>query len=214
MFGTMASFKAFWDWFSEYSETFYGLPELSMDMQAFYFDALCSQLEAFGSTVSFVFRFATSGERSELTLTTNGQADGVLVVQNLVDLAPDIPKWRIVAFIQPTMDIELLKQRTDPAYHFKELSLKASDIVWLPDSYDPDTDKHVLVFGFRNLASALQALPIEKVDEYVHAIVLDLLGEKVVCKSIETAYYDLMKPNDEDWWFLLEALPDYLEGGW
>ncbi|PNQ72115.1 hypothetical protein C1T31_13505 [Hanstruepera neustonica] len=211
----MRDFQAFWDYFSEHGETFYHLQSLPDSENAYYFNTLTSLLEAIGPTLSCVMKFA-SKERTyaELVLTTHGRAEGVILIRNLMQVAPVIPNWKITAFIQPVIDVDAIADRTDPPYQFEGLTLKASDIVWMPDSYDDKTDKHCLLFGFTNLASTLMSYPLETVTDYVLWILMDFLGELVVCQKISGFEFYFSKPNMDDGWLGLEDLPVYLDGGW
>lgn len=202
---------AFWKWFYEHRTFFCELQPHSRVDSAFYYDELSERLAAFGPTLSFVITSGTANERSKFVLTTNGKPEGVLLVQNLVDLAPDIPGWEIIAFVQPCLDLKLIRKRKDPSYHFQELSIKASDIVWIPGDYNDDTGRQDLIFGFINLASAIERLPYHLLDDYVSAIVLDLLGELLVCKTFGEVCYSFIKA-DYDTWFKIDFLPIYLKG--
>ena len=210
----MNSLKAFWDWFIEHRDTFYDLQALPKSDQAYYFHELSDRLEAIGPTLSCVIKFAKSDGLAELTVTTNGHPEGVILVKNLVNLAPNIPQWTITAFIQPIIDIHTLVDRSDPPYQFDALSFKASDLVWVPNSYDEKTGKHGLLFGFTNLASILLRYSLETVNEYVSGILFDLLGELLVCQKVAAVDYYFLKPNMDDGWLGLELLPGYLQRDW
>lgn len=207
----MLTVHAFWKWFCEHRTIYCELQYRSGVDSAFYYDELSERLAVFGPTLSFVICSGAANERSKLVLTTNGKPEGVLLVQNLVDLAPDIPGWEVVAFIQPCLDLNLVRKRKDPPYHFQELSIKVSDIVWIPGDYNYETGKQDLIFGFINLASDIERLPYHLLDDYVSAIVLDLLGELLVCKTFGEVYYSFIKA-DYDTWFKIDFLPVYLKG--
>lgn len=206
----MASIKMFWNWFNEHRDIFYDLHTLPESEQAYYYHTLASKLQEFEATVSYVISSGAPATLSKLTLTTNGDSEGFMMVQNLVAMAPDIPNWKIQAFIQPKITIDELIERTDPPYLFSGMSIKASDIVWKPNFIDENTGKYGLLLGFNNLAKSLQSRPVEEINEYMTTILLDVLGEFTAGKKLCALNYQFLKDDVDEDWLALHDLPVFL----
>lgn len=206
----MAHLLAFWDWFQEYREAYYYLQDFSEAEQVFYYDALDSRLKDYHPNLTFVFVFAQEGEAAQLILTTNGQADGLFFVTNLVRIAPEIPKWKITAFIQPKLDLEAIKNGVDAPYYFKDLSIKPSDLRWAPVDLDVRTGTYDLQFHLITFPRLEMSADFDQVLDFIYIILLDLLGEVVVRQRLGAGYYEdaLLYYLD---WYGLDELPDFLE---
>ncbi len=208
----MQKIKDFWLWFSEYHHTLYTVKAFTVREQHYYYNELTVRLEEIHPFIGFVLHTPGNGEKAQLTITTNGDNEGMLYVIQLGRMAPDFPNWQIHTFIQPTISIKALKKGLVPAYEFEAFDLQPSHIIWAPVDIDPDTFKYEIVFHFKGLRYRHEKIPYETGIEYLLIILLDLLGEIRFREQIKMIYFD-DKCRDYQQWFPLYQLPEYLEYG-
>lgn len=206
----MRSLHAFWDWFQDYAEAYYYLQDFSVAEQAFYNHELTSRLQDYHENLCFGITFSKDGADAQLIISTNGRVDGVFFVNNLVNIAPDIPKWTIVAFIQPQLDLEAIRTGTDEPYYFKDFPIKPSDLRWAPMDFDSRNCRCDLLFHLITFPKLVAPADVDQLLDYIYIIILDLLGEEVVRQTIRFGYYEDALLHNMDW-YRLDALPDFLE---
>lgn len=208
----MAQLKAFWDWFYEYREAYYYLQDFTERERDYYYHELDLRLTAYHPSLSFIIKFGNQNKKAELILTANGKADGMFYVSNLISIVPEIPKWKISGFIKPSLDIEAIKKGKDAPYKLQELDIKPSDIRWAPVDIDPNTYKYDLVFYLKTYPHFNQTFDEDRLLDYIYMILLDLLGEMYVSKTIGMGYYENEWIHIQDW-YRLENLKEFLETG-
>ena len=122
----------------------------------------------------------TTTSKAKLIITANGQEKLYEKVQEVVMLAPIFSKWKITAFVQPTMDYEVLEKGIDHPFRFQDISIKASSLF-----FDARPE---LPSGKFLLTIYLQFEDLDDNYKDVHraiCIILEsLLGEKFLYKHI------------------------------
>lgn len=157
LFGGNPSEQVFWDWFSENSDR---LMQVQTSEERVCRE-LHSRLQRFNKHLVFVFGRIEDGRR-EFVISADGVTSAFPTVQRLVDAAPDLPDWNIVAFVPPC-NFELRVRLADRA-------MDANDI-WF--SAFPEQERVGLVLYIRDLCPEN-----EKLLESIAAIMLThTLGE-------------------------------------
>ena len=80
-------------------------------------------------------------QKTELIITANGNPEYFTQVTELIKHAPTLKHWKFTAFIQPTANIDEIMDGLDEPYIFPEITLKTSDIKFLPLAYDEKIKK-------------------------------------------------------------------------
>ena len=206
----MAQLKEFWNWFHEYHEAFYYLKEFTIEEQAFYLNELDDRLRDYHPDLTYVIVFPKKNKKAKLILTANGRKDAMFFVIQLESIAPKIPKWTVIKFLQPKLDIKAITKGKDSPYGFEEFPIKPSDLRWIPMQREDDRGPYDLIFHLTSFPQINPPMDEDKLLIYIHYILLDLLGELAVSKAIGDGFYmETLEPDNE--WFPLEFLPVYLQ---
>jgi hypothetical protein len=88
-------YEAFWDWFSKNSEDYYYNLENKRDTL---FDPLGKQLGKINGNLVFEFSGQKENGKREFIISADGIRDSFPDVIQLVDNAPPLEKWDIIAF--------------------------------------------------------------------------------------------------------------------
>jgi hypothetical protein len=207
----MQTIRAFWTWFQENEETYYRFLQMDLEERDYHFGILDSWLSSFDPCVSAILRSPQQLQKAVLTFTAKGRPEGILYVQNLVAQAPRLPRWEFIAFIQPVIDLALCEKKQDEPYEFTGLTIKASDLYWIPSDYDPETDTWVLFIVFKGCRKSVQELGMETVLDYIYYIFQDVLGELVLTRKISNAVCDEFTLADHELAQPIHKLPGFLE---
>jgi hypothetical protein len=170
---------------------------------------LTSKLEDYDKSLGFVIKFPENIGKAEMVITANGNPVGVMYVRNLIAQAPKLSNWKFTAFIQPIIDLEACRQGKDDPYEFNELTIKASDIKWLPVEDHEATNKLSLMVYIMGYKQIIKDIGPSAVEDYIYTILQDLLGEARVYKKIEHIFYDDLLFNQLEV-FPIHELPEYL----
>ncbi|TVZ60379.1 hypothetical protein NA63_2932 [Flavobacteriaceae bacterium MAR_2010_105] len=204
----MQKINDFWSWFQECHQELYNLHKFDYDLQIYYYLELNAKLEEYNKDIGFIIKFPES-EKAELVITADGNPDGVLYVRNLIAAAPRLPNWNFTAFVQPMIDVEKCSQGNDIPYEFDGLTIKASDLKWLPFEHHEATDKWSLMIYIMGYKQLMKDIGPTLLEEYIFIILQDLLGEFIVYKRIERVYYDDLLFNQFEL-LPIHELPEYL----
>ena len=88
--------ERFWTWFARESGRFAAAPGFSEAV----FDEITAEVQRYSKGVHVMLGGGPNGER-ELVITTEGDADYIDAVRDLVRVAPEIPGWTVIAFKPP-----------------------------------------------------------------------------------------------------------------
>ncbi|RTZ01583.1 hypothetical protein EKL98_14930 [Flavobacterium bomense] len=123
----------------------------------------------------------TGNGKFELILTANGNPEYFNHVIDLVDNAPQLKNWKFTAFIQPIERIDKLMKGLDEPYIFHEISLKASELTFLPVEYHELSHKlDIVVF----LKSYNLYCDTKTLQQAIFIIIQDIVGEKSLYQNI------------------------------
>ena len=121
------------------------------------------------------------GQKGQVIITANGNPLYFNYVEAFVRAAPIIKDWEVKAYIQPSTEIEKMKQGLDEPYFFCDLIIKTSEIKFAPLKLNEKNQKLDIVIYlkdykvYRGSNILLDALLI---------IMQDLLGEKSLYENL------------------------------
>ena len=144
----MKKINTFWNWFQDNNQTIQNLINEIPKNQKHISFWINNNLSYYCREIDFVIVLSKNGNiKSELILTANGNPKYFNQVIDLVDNAPNLKNWKFTAFIQPTERIEEIMKGLDDLYIFHEMTLKASELTFLPVEYDEVSNKvEIVVF--------------------------------------------------------------------
>ncbi len=120
-------------------------------------------------------------EKPQIIITANGNPLYFKYVENLVNAAPKIKNWQIKAFLQPTAEIEKMKQGLDEPYVFCDLVLKTSELKFAPLNPDEKKKKLDIIVYLKDYTIYCDNKILL---EAVFMILYDLLGEKSMVEDL------------------------------
>lgn len=146
-------------------------------------------------------------ERPQIVITANGNPLYFSYVENLVKAAPKLKDWQIKAFLQPTAEIEKMKQGLDEPYIFCDLVLKSSELKFThlnPNDQKKKLDIIVYLKDYTIYCDNQILL------EAVFMIFYDLLGEKSMVEDLNFVQLGQM-PEDDATLIHLYELQEYVD---
>ena len=196
----MKKINTFWNWFQDNNQTIKNLINETPLNQKHISFWLSKNLSYYCKEIDFMIVFPVSNNnnnnnKSELIITANGNPEYFNQVINLVDNAPQLKNWKFTAFIQPTEKIEEIMKGLDEPYIFHEITLKASELTFLPVEYNELSHKlDIVVF----LKSYNLYCDTKTLQQAIFIIMQDIVGEKSLYQNINFVQ--------------LAQVPDYKEG--
>ena len=116
---TSITASEFWDWFESKSDDYYHLEENTEEL----FNDLSDQLFLYDPGLTFVFSTIKENGRREFVVSADGIKSSFPAVESLVDKAPELEQWEIIAF-RPRVG-------TEYAVQFNDLELKPEDVFFI-----------------------------------------------------------------------------------
>ncbi|MGG7036013.1 MAG: hypothetical protein ACI7YS_12575 [Flavobacterium sp.] len=134
-------------------------------------------------------------QKTELIITANGNPEYFNQVIELIDKAPALKHWKFTAFIKPTENIEKIIQGLDEPYIFQEITIKTSEIKFLPLNYDEETKKLDIIIYLKNCNIHCNTKTWKQA---IFIILQDLLGEKSLYQNINFVQLAQMTGNNNE----------------
>lgn len=100
------SYSDFWNWFQSNEKTFFNVVKNNKDIEKDFFDKLSPKLAKLKEGYFYLIGMYDD-DTVELILTADGNTKNIVFVEELVEQAPKINRWRFTA-LKPAMDIENL----------------------------------------------------------------------------------------------------------
>ena len=132
--------------------------------------------------------------KSELILTANGNPKYFNQIINLVDNAPHLKNWKFTAFIQPMERIDELMKGLDDPYIFHKMTLKASELTFLPLEYHEATHKFDIVVFLKSYNFYCDTKTLQQA---IFIIMQDIVGEKSLYQNINFVQLAQVRDNKE-----------------
>jgi hypothetical protein len=132
-------------------------------------------------------------EKSELIITAHGNPYLFKEVELLVFHAPKLERWKITAFLQPEIDIDTYENGTDKPLEFYGISLRISEIYFLPLEVPGKPHEFGIKILLKNYI-VHKDNPRLREALYVH--IEHLIGEKSFANDLSFIEIDQLKNED------------------
>jgi hypothetical protein len=204
----MRKINTFWNWFQDNNQTIKNLINETQKMQKHLYFWLHRHLGYYCKELDFIIIFPKKEkEKAELIITANGNPEYFAQVTELINKAPALRHWKFTAFIQPTENIDKIIEGLDEPHIFQEITIKTSEIKFLPLNYDDQTKKLDIKVYLKNFKIYCNTKTWEQA---IYIIIQDLLGEKSVYQNINFVQLAQM-PSDNNDLIELHELQFYLD---
>lgn len=178
----MRKINIFWNWFQDNNQTIKNLiNETSINQKQICY-WLNKQLGYYSKALDFMIVFPKKeNHKTEIIITANGNPEYFNQVIELINNAPILKHWKFTAFIQPTANIDEIIMGLDEPYIFQEITIKTSEIKFLPLNYDDKIKKLDIIIYLKNYKIHCNTKILQQA---IYIILQDLLGEKSVYQNI------------------------------
>jgi hypothetical protein len=198
----MRKINTFWNWFQDNNQTIKNLINETPKTQKHLYFWLNRHLGYYCKELDFLIIFPKKEkEKAELIITANGNQNFFSQVNELIKKAPALRHWKFTAFIQPTENINKIIEGLDEPYVFQEITIKTSEIKFLPLNYDDQTKKLDITVYLKNFKLYCNTKTWEQA---IYIIIQDLLGEKSAYQNINFVQLAQMPNNHEEFIHLYE----------
>ena len=178
----MRKINIFWNWFQDNNQTIKNLKNETIINQKQICYRLAKQLGYYSKDLDFMIVFPKKeNQKTELIITANGNPVYFNQVEELINNAPALKHWKFTAFIQPTANIDEIIKGLDEPYVFQEITIKTSEIKFLPLHYDANIKKLDIIIYLKNSTINCNTKTWQQV---IYIILQDVLGEKSLFQNI------------------------------
>ena len=167
------SIQSFWSYFRKNNHAFLLLKEIPLKDLQVHFNKLSAQLNKYNGEIGFIIKNGKS--ISEFIITAHGNPYLFKEVELLAYHAPIIERWKITAFLQPDRNISKYEEGTDKPFQFYGISLKISEMYFLPLE-DPNKPMDLGICVYIN--NYIFHKDNQKLREGVYIQIEHLIGEK------------------------------------
>ena len=194
----MRKINTFWNWFQDNNQTIKNIFNETPKNQKHISFWLNKNLSYYCKEIDFMIVFPinnNNNNKSELILTANGNPEYFNHVIDLVENAPQLKNWIFTTFIQPMERIDELMKGLDDPYIFHEITLKASELTFLPLEYHELSHKvDIVVF----LKSYNLYCDTKTLQQAIFIIMQDIVGEKSLFQNINFVQLAQMPDKNEE----------------
>ncbi|AWM14665.1 hypothetical protein DI487_12900 [Flavobacterium sediminis] len=178
----MRKINIFWNWFQDNNQAIKNLKNetpINKKQICYWLD---KQLGYYSKDLDFMIVFPKKqNQKTELIITANGNPDYFNQVEELINNAPVLKHWKFTAFIQPTSNIDQIINGLDEPYVFQEITIKTSEIKFLPLNYDDNIKKLDIIIYLKNYTINCNTKTWQQI---IYIILQDVLGEKSLYQNI------------------------------
>ena len=126
----MNPIQNFWRLFEKENLALFLLSDLPKEVTLEKLNTLTQAMKEYNKDLGYIIK--SGKEKSELIITAHGNPYLFKEVELLVFHAPKLERWKITAFLQPKIDIDAYENGTDKPLEFYGISLRISEIYFLP----------------------------------------------------------------------------------
>ena len=187
----MNPIQNFWQLFQKENLALFLLNDLPKEVTLEKLNTLTQAIKEYNSDLGYIIKSGT--EKSELIITAHGNPYLFKEVELLVFHAPKLERWKITAFLQPEIDIDAYENGTDKPLEFYGISLRISEIYFLPLEVPGKPHE----FGIKVLLKNYivhKNNPRLREALYVH--IEHLIGEKSFANDLSFIEIDQLKNED------------------
>ena len=205
----MRKINTFWNWFQDNNQTIKNFINETPKSQKQISHWIKHRLGFYCKELDYMIIFPKKPtEKTELIITANGNPEYFTQVTELIKHAPVLKHWKFTAFIQPTVHIEKIMDGLDEPYVFQEITIKTSEIKFLPLAYDEKTKKLNIIVYLKNYNIHCNTKTWK---EAVFIIMQDIFGEKYVYEHINFVQLARMPEEDDDHLIHLHDFQTFLD---
>ncbi|WP_100612947.1 hypothetical protein [Confluentibacter lentus] len=191
----MRKINTFWNWFQDNNQTIKRLINETPIKQKQICYLLNKRLGYYCKALDFMIVFPKKeNQKTELIITANGNPEYFIKVTDLINNAPILKHWKFKAFIQPSENIDKIIDGLDDPYIFPEITIKTSEIKFLPLDYDVNSNKLDIIMYLKNYHIRCNTKTWQQV---IYIILQDLLGEKSLYQNINFVQLARMPKQSE-----------------
>lgn len=192
----MRKINTFWNWFQDNNQTIKKLINETPIIQKQTCYLLNKRLGYYCKELDFMVIFPKkANQKTELIITANGNPEYFNHVIDLINNAPQLKHWKFTAFIQPTENIDKIIEGLDDPYVFQEITIKTSEIKFLPLDYDVNSKKLDITIYLKNYNIHCNTKILQQA---IYIILQDLLGENLLYQNINFVQLAKMPKQTED----------------
>lgn len=187
----MNPIQNFWQLFQKENLALFLLNDLPKEVTLEKLNTLTQAMKEYNKDLGYIIKSGT--EKSELIITAHGNPYLFKEVELLVFHAPKLERWQITAFLQPEIDIDAYENGTDKPLEFYGISLRISEIYFLPLEVPGKPHE----FGIKVLLKNYivhKNNPRLREALYVH--IEHLIGEKSFANDLSFIEIDQLKNED------------------
>lgn len=178
----MRKINIFWNWFQDNNQSIKNLINETPHNQKQICFWLNKHLGYYCKELDFMIVLPKKeNQKAELIITANGNPEYFNQVIELINKAPVLKHWKFTAFIQPTTNIDDIISGLDEPFVFQEITIKTSEIKFLPLHYDANIKKLDIIIYLKNYTINCNTKTWQQV---IYIILQDLLGEKSLYQNI------------------------------
>lgn len=177
----MKTITLFWEWIQYNEQTLRNLRNEKPKVQKMFLFWLDKHLHYYCEGLECIIMFpANDSNPIQLVISACGNPEFFEQVITLVDAAPKLINWQFTAFIQPTQSIDEMEAGLDKPYVYKDITLKASELKFMPFEYENEKKIDMVVYlkNFTVLCHNKNLLHV------VFIIMQDIIGEKSLFENI------------------------------
>jgi hypothetical protein len=205
----MKKINTFWNWFQDNNQRIKNSCNESPEKQKEILFWLGKNLSYYCREIDFIIVFPKKeNSKTEFIVTANGSSNYFQQVILLIDNAPRLRTWKFTAFIQPTERINEIINGLDEPYIFHEITLKASELTFLPLEYHEISHKLDIVVFLKNYNVYCDTKTLQQA---IFIIMQDIVGEKSLYQNIN--FIQLAQaPDNKEGLIKLYDLQLYIDG--
>ncbi len=187
----MNPIQNFWQLFQKENLALFLLNDLPKEVTLEKINILTQAMKEYNKDLGYIIK--SGKEKSELIITAHGNPYLFKEVELLVFHAPKLERWKITAFLQPKIDIEVYENGTDKSLEFYGISLRISEIYFIP--LDVPGKPHEL--GIKVLLkNYIVHKDNPRLREALYVHIEHLIGEKSFANDLSFIQIDQLKNED------------------
>ncbi|WP_291131151.1 hypothetical protein [Flavobacterium sp. UBA7682] len=198
----------FWTWFLKHKNKLKNLMSLNHKEQKHYMFWLNWHLQFYFPGLEYIIVFPkVKKKKTQLIISAKGKQELFNMVIELEKTAPRLWDWKFTALVQPRQDIDDIEAGIDEPYIFNDITLKTSELKFIPFEYDGEKKIDMIVY-LKNFTiySHNKNLPV-----LINIMLQDLLGEKSMAENISFVQLAQMPEQENDELIYLYDLQLYLD---
>lgn len=187
----MNPIQNFWQLFQKENLALFLINDLPKEVTLEKLNALTQAMKEYNKDLGYIIK--SGKEKSELIITAHGNPYLFKEVELLVFHAPKLERWKITAFLQPEIDIDAYENGTDKPLEFYGISLRISEIYFLPLEVPGKPHE----FGIKVLLkNYIVHKDNPRLREALYVHIEHLIGEKSFANDLSFIEIDQLKNED------------------